>query len=240
MSMNFHNELYDYPELQAEMVHFERLFDGMTYSKHQSLLKTDIDAYKKIDFWEASMPSLASAKVDDIRSTGYAVDTLEASIWCLITTNSFEDAVLRAVNLGGDTDTTGAVTGALAAIYYGYEAIPQKWVDRLARKDDIHDLAARLDQYYLNKYFNHCCPTCSTALEVNERYPNYVCPECAALASDLLGRKLEFYNLSVGGGYGAAYVNTNEEYPSHECFINGIRCWADEAKFGGIIIQKMD
>ncbi len=239
MSMNFHNELYDYPELQTEMVHFERLFDGMTYSEHQSLMKTDIDAYKKIDFWEASMPSLASAKIDDIRSTGYVVDTLEASIWCLITTNSFEEAVLRAVNLGGDTDT-GAVTGALAAIYYGYEAIPQKWIVLLARKEDIHELAARLDQYYLKKYFNHRCPICSTALEVFERYPRYVCPDCADLAADAVGRRLDFYNLGASGGYGAEYLDTHTEYMSHECYIKGIRCWADEARFGGIVIQKMD
>jgi ADP-ribosyl-[dinitrogen reductase] hydrolase len=53
---------------------------------------------------------------DAIRSTGYVLHTLEASVWCLLTTGSYRDAVLRAVNLGSDTDTTGAVTGALAGL----------------------------------------------------------------------------------------------------------------------------
>lgn len=79
-----------------------------------------------------------------IHSSGYVVHTLEASIWCLLTTGNFSDAVLRAVNLGEDTDTTGAVTGGLAALYYGSESIPAEWRDILARKRDIEDLADRL------------------------------------------------------------------------------------------------
>jgi ADP-ribosylglycohydrolase len=52
--------------------------------------------------------------------------------------------VLKAVNLGSDTDTTAAVTGGLAGLYYGVEQIPQDWRDQIARKDDIVDLAKRL------------------------------------------------------------------------------------------------
>lgn len=68
---------------------------------------------------------------DEVRSTGYVVDTLEAALWCLATTSRFEDAVLTAVNLGGDTDTVGAVTGGLAGIAYGYDAIPREWIGSL-------------------------------------------------------------------------------------------------------------
>jgi ADP-ribosyl-[dinitrogen reductase] hydrolase len=82
--------------------------------------------------------------IDEIRSSGYVVDTLEASIWCLINSSSYAEAVLKAVNLGGDTDTTAAVTGGLAGIYYGFEAIPQKWLDAIARRDDVIDLAKRM------------------------------------------------------------------------------------------------
>lgn len=78
-----------------------------------------------------------------IKSSGYVLHTLEAAIWSLLTTGSFEAAVLRAVNLGEDTDTTGAVTGGLAALLYGWEAIPRRWVEGLARVDDIEALAAR-------------------------------------------------------------------------------------------------
>jgi ADP-ribosylglycohydrolase len=63
--------------------------------------------------------------------------TLEASIWCLLTTNSYKEAVLKAVNLGNDTDTTGAVTGGLAALFYGLDAIPKDWLSVVVRKEDI-------------------------------------------------------------------------------------------------------
>ena len=75
-----------------------------------------------------------------IKSSGYVVDTLEASIWCLLNSISFEDAVLKAVNLGGDTDTTGIVTGGLAGLVYGVDSIPEKWVEQLARFEEITEL----------------------------------------------------------------------------------------------------
>ena len=82
--------------------------------------------------------------LDEIRSSGYVLHTLEASIWCLLTTDNYADAVLKAINLGEDTDTTGAVTGGLAGLLYGVETIPENWKQQLARHDDIEDLAERL------------------------------------------------------------------------------------------------
>jgi ADP-ribosylglycohydrolase len=80
----------------------------------------------------------------DIYSSGYVVHTLEASIWCLLTTGSYKEAVLKAVNLGEDTDTTAAVTGGLAGLLYGTANIPQHWIKQIARQDDIDDLAERM------------------------------------------------------------------------------------------------
>ena len=239
LSQNFHNGLHKYPELQKEMAYFKRLFDGMTHNEYMDLIITDPERAKSLDLMEASMPSIASTKVDGINSSGYVVDTLESSIWCLINSNSYEEAVLLAVNLGGDTDTTAAVTGGLAGIYYGHEAIPQKWIEQLARKDDIKVLADKLDSYYINRYFTHRCPICETSLNLSTSYPNYICNSCTKKAKDIDGRQLIFFNLGTGGGYGAKYVTSNEDYLSHECYINGIKCWADEAKFGGIVIQKV-
>jgi ADP-ribosylglycohydrolase len=61
----------------------------------------------------------------------------------LLNSSSYAESVLKAVNLGGDTDTTAAVTGGLAGIYYGVENIPPEWVEQIARKQDIIDLASR-------------------------------------------------------------------------------------------------
>lgn len=83
---------------------------------------------------------------EKIYSSGYVVHTLEASIWCLLTTDKYKDAVLKAVNLGEDTDTTGAVTGGLAGLLYGYDSIPQSWIIQIARNDDIENLAKRFGE----------------------------------------------------------------------------------------------
>lgn len=81
---------------------------------------------------------------EKIHSSGYVIHTLEAAVWCLLTTGSYSEAVLKAVNLGLDTDTTAAVTGGLAGLLYGYDGIPEEWTAQLARRDDIEDLAERL------------------------------------------------------------------------------------------------
>ncbi len=81
---------------------------------------------------------------DDISSSGYVLHTLEASIWCLLTTDNFKSATLKAVNLGEDTDTTGAVTGGLAGLLYGFSDIPKSWIAQMARKEDIEGLVERL------------------------------------------------------------------------------------------------
>lgn len=85
---------------------------------------------------------------DEIKSTGYVVDTLEASFWCLYNTASYKDAVLKAVNLGGDTDTIGAITGSLAGLYYGLEGIPKEWVKDMRNKELINSICNRFYEQY--------------------------------------------------------------------------------------------
>ncbi len=75
-----------------------------------------------------------------IQSSGYVVHTLEAAVWCLLHTDSYEACVLKAVNLGDDTDTTGAVAGGLAGIYYGAGSIPHAWQSIVAKRDYIKHL----------------------------------------------------------------------------------------------------
>lgn len=76
--------------------------------------------------------------------TGYVVECLEAAHWAFATTSDFESAVLAAVNLGDDADTTAAVCGQLAGAFYGVKAIPQPWLEKLAKRDEIMTLATAL------------------------------------------------------------------------------------------------
>ncbi len=80
---------------------------------------------------------LVSVPEREIVSTGYVLHTLHASLWCLLTTDNYRDCVLKAVNLGGDTDTTGCVAGGLAGVVYGFKSIPVDWIRQLARKGDV-------------------------------------------------------------------------------------------------------
>lgn len=88
-------------------------------------------------------PDFAKLNTDEIRSSGYEVDTLEAAVWCLLTTNTYKDCVLKAVNLGSDTDTVAAIAGGLAGALYGYEAIPQVWRNNLIKLEYIEALCER-------------------------------------------------------------------------------------------------
>lgn len=81
--------------------------------------------------------NLAERPESEINSGGYVLDTLESSIWCLVTTNDYASCVLKAVNLGSDTDTTAAVAGAFAGIVYGKDAIPTEWMRTLRGKGII-------------------------------------------------------------------------------------------------------
>lgn len=86
---------------------------------------------------------------DEIRSTGYVVDTLEAALWCFLHTDSYKDCVLEAVNLGGDTDTIAAVAGGLAGIYYGVggeKGIPEEWIEQIVKKEWIQELCEKAEK----------------------------------------------------------------------------------------------
>lgn len=80
------------------------------------------------------------ATEDEIKSSSYVVDTLEASIWCLANSNSFSEAVIKAVNLGDDSDTVGAVVGSLAAPLFGLDNKGKEWLTVLKKVDYIENL----------------------------------------------------------------------------------------------------
>ena len=106
------------------------LMAGVDLASSIAVNKPGLPAYERLD-------RVTSLAADEIKSGGFVVSTLEASLWCLARTTSFKECVLAAVNLGGDTDTTACVAGALAGIVYGKAGIPAGWVTNLRGKDII-------------------------------------------------------------------------------------------------------
>lgn len=103
---------YCYDEYASEWPFFEKIFSG----------------------------NVAKIKEEDVCSSCYVIDTLEAALWSFLTTDNYQDAVFNVINLGGDTDTVAAVVGGLAGIFYGYSAIPKNWIDLLAKKEEIYEI----------------------------------------------------------------------------------------------------
>lgn len=89
---------------------------------------------------------ISKYSVDAIPSSGYVISTLKAAMYCFLTTENYTDATLMAVNLGDDTDTTGAVTGGLAGLYYGFDSIPEKWRNEVKKSENIKGLCDRLTE----------------------------------------------------------------------------------------------
>ena len=93
---------------------------------------------------EVASGSFKRKQPPEIRGTGYVVRSLEAALWAFDRAEGFREGALLAVNLGDDADTTGAVYGQLAGAYYGGEAIPAGWLERLAMREEIARLAEGL------------------------------------------------------------------------------------------------
>lgn len=119
------------------------IYEEQQKSMPKFFMEVGIDHTEIAHFDRILKEDISTLSEDDIQSGGYVLHTLEASLWCLLTTTDYASAVLKAVNLGRDTDTTAAVTGGLAGLLYGFDAIPSKWVNALARKGNIEELAKR-------------------------------------------------------------------------------------------------
>ncbi|NIF05852.1 ADP-ribosylglycohydrolase family protein [Chryseobacterium sp. Tr-659] len=143
-----------YLEFLLEILNGAEKFDA--YHKMQQTVKHFLDhipvcSQSEMDKFERILnKNIFEFDAEKIGSNGYVLHSLEASLWCFLNSESYSEAVLKAVNLGEDTDTTGAITGGIAGIYYGYENIPEEWIAELVRKDDIENLCNKLNEKLIN------------------------------------------------------------------------------------------
>lgn len=121
------------------------------YSR-QSRFAEEMDTYSRL--WDIGR--LARTPEYDIKSTGYVVHTLEAAIWCLLNSDNYCECVLKAVNLGDDTDTIGALTGGVAGLSYGWKNIPLNWKKELLRIDYIEKMCNDFWLKFANVSSSNC------------------------------------------------------------------------------------
>lgn len=141
--MTHNNDMCDSATMMFKHIMLEIINSADKRMSKQDIITKALDSVSEkymINLFGEHSAEIAKIPEEEIGSSGYVVDTLKASIWCFVTTDSYSECVLKAVNLGKDTDTTAAVAGCLAAVYYGVNSIPEKWINML---NDI-DLIERL------------------------------------------------------------------------------------------------
>ena len=148
---------YDMVNAVSSLTHAHEISKGAcriyTYVVRQLLHgRTLDDIYKCFTFKQSAferLTKLKSLRRDEIKSTGYVVDTLEAALWCNLKSSSYRECILMAVNLGDDTDTVAAVAGGLAGVIYGIggeQGIPEEWINQIARKEWITELCGKFEE----------------------------------------------------------------------------------------------
>ncbi|NET49183.1 MAG: ADP-ribosylglycohydrolase family protein [Merismopedia sp. SIO2A8] len=134
----------------AECIDASRLFGDILYralageSKDGILQGSDPDGAASRSIKAIATGDYRQKTREEIRGSGYVVESLEAALWCFWTTDTFESAILTATNLGDDADTTAAVCGQVAGAYYGDGGIPAGWLETLAMREEIQTLADQL------------------------------------------------------------------------------------------------
>ena len=113
--------------------------DGLRYYGRKIELLTELAHMGRL----FHLDEFRNAPDNEIKTTGYVVDSIEAAVWCLINTKSYRECMLKAVNLGDDTDTIAAIAGGIAGLYYGYNSIPDEWLGVIKRRDWIEEMCRR-------------------------------------------------------------------------------------------------
>lgn len=133
-----------------ECIEASRLFGDILFralsgaSKTEILFGNDRETITSSSIQSIARGEYQSKQVSDIRGTGYVVESLEAALWCFWTTETYEQAILTATNLGDDADTTAAICGQVAGAYYGESGIPMDWLEKLTMRHEIAGLANQL------------------------------------------------------------------------------------------------
>ena len=112
---------------------YDTYFDEDDIAYYNRILKTNI----------------GNLRIDDLKSTGYVVHTLESVFWVLLNTNSYPESIVGSINLGEDTDTIGAITGSISGVLYGYDNIPNKWLSKLKNYNYLEEMIDNFERKFI-------------------------------------------------------------------------------------------
>jgi len=132
--LNGKKKVESYFQVQKEILEF---WEKMNFAERE-----------RVHFSKVIQNDIREVRLEDLRSGGYVIESLEASFWCFLQKENYEDTVVEAIHLGHDTDTTAAIVGGLAGLYYGAENIPEDWIVSIARMEDVLELGDRLNEQY--------------------------------------------------------------------------------------------
>ena len=121
--------------------------DDLTIEEHINSACDKIKEYYKGSEELKHFQKIFDNDLDDINGKGYVIYTFECVVHCLLTTDNYMDAVLKAVNIGEDTDTNAAICGGLAGIYYGFDSIPVDWTNQINRIDYLLSLCEEYEAF---------------------------------------------------------------------------------------------
>ena len=146
MKRSGQKEFY-YIELLIGLINGNNLEESLIIADNnfKIIFDSEFDELKKILNCEIS-----KIEREKIYSSGYVIHTLTSAIWCVSTSQSYEISILKAVNLGNDTDTTAMVTGTIAGLIFGYKNIPKKWLNKIVKLDDINELIIKFNEKIKN------------------------------------------------------------------------------------------
>lgn len=133
------NILYGMDKYEAYKYMLETINESLDSEETQNR-KMLTEAYKRI-----LNGKINTLKEKDIKSTGYVVDTLEAVLWVVLNSKEYKESVLKAVNLGNDTDTIGALVGGLLGAIYGLNSIPAEWIASVIKKEEILNICELME-----------------------------------------------------------------------------------------------
>ena len=119
----------------------------------RNVVESILEAYKIPEYVRIWNLSLLDCSREEIKSSGYVVDTLEAAIWCVSQSQNFEEAILKAVNLGDDTDTVAAVCGSMAGVVF--KEIPEKWMKNLRKRELIEKVVNKFNMAKEKRIFQN-------------------------------------------------------------------------------------